>query len=82
MQRMSGVCSSESHPLYGTFMAKLSHCIFEWDADDYKHLVRAKRGEMVASGMHNPSDVTIKRAITRKALQEENTGDRENNRAH
>ena len=28
MQRLACSCSSKSHPLYGTFMAKLSSCIY------------------------------------------------------
>ena len=29
MRRLAGGCTSEAHPLYGTFMAQLSNCIFE-----------------------------------------------------
>ena len=42
MRRLGRGCTSESHPLYGTFMSKLSSCIFEWDADDYDRLLSAK----------------------------------------
>lgn len=31
MKRLGRACTSESHPLYGTFMMQLSSCIFEWD---------------------------------------------------
>ena len=41
-RRLARGCTSESHPLYGTFMAKLSSCIFEWDTDDYERLLAAK----------------------------------------
>ena len=27
-------CTTESHPLYGLFMAQLSHCIFEWSDEE------------------------------------------------
>ena len=42
MRRLARGCSSESHPLYGTLMAKLSSCIFEWDSQDYERLLTAK----------------------------------------
>jgi len=34
MRRVVAGCTSESHPLYGVFMASLARCIFEWDRDD------------------------------------------------
>ena len=34
MRRFSMACCSESHALYGTFMSKLSGCMFEWDPED------------------------------------------------
>ena len=46
MRRLAVGCTSESHPLYGMFMAKLSTAIFEWDPSDYGTLVRAKLGEV------------------------------------
>ncbi|GFO46977.1 chemosensory receptor c [Plakobranchus ocellatus] len=33
MRRLAAWVSSESHPLYATFMLKLSVCIFRWDED-------------------------------------------------
>ena len=42
MRRLARGCSTESHPLYGVFMAKLSSCIFEWDSEDYERLLEAK----------------------------------------
>ena len=42
MRRIALGCTTESHPLYGTFMANLSLCIFEWDEDDYSSALRRK----------------------------------------
>ena len=57
MQRMAGGCctSTESYPLYGTFMAKLSNCIFAWDPEDYALLLAAKKGELHESGEYTVS---------------------------
>ncbi|XP_064391951.1 uncharacterized protein LOC135339658 isoform X4 [Halichondria panicea] len=63
MRRLSGGCTSKSHPLYGTFMAKLSTAIFEWDETDYQRLVEAKLGEMMVAGLRNPSESAAKKAI-------------------
>ena len=68
MRRMAGGCSCESHNLYGTFVAELSRCIFEWDADDYSRLVSAKRGQMIQEGISNPSHDAVKKAITKDEL--------------
>ena len=46
-------------------MAKLSNCIFEWDADDFNALIRAKRGELVQAGITSLSDHAVKVAITK-----------------
>ena len=55
MRRLAKGCTSESHPLYGTFMARLSLAVFEWDKDDYEELDRAKRMEMIQAGIAEPS---------------------------
>jgi len=68
MRRMACGCSSESHPLYGTFMSSLSGCIFEWDAADYSLLVEAKKSELAKIGVRNPTDEAAKKAITRDEL--------------
>ena len=34
MRRFAAGCTTDSHPLYGTFMARLSQCIFEWSGED------------------------------------------------
>ena len=34
MRRISTCCTTDSHPLYATFMKRLSHCIFPLDKED------------------------------------------------
>ncbi len=63
MRRLAVGCTSESHPLYGTFMTKLSAAIFEWDEEDYQRLVGAKLGEMKSAGLRHPSESAAKKAI-------------------
>lgn len=38
---LSKMCTNESYPLYGYFMAKVSATIFEWNADDVNRLIEA-----------------------------------------
>ena len=68
MRRIARGCVSESHPLYGTFMGSLSSCIFEWDQADYDKLLSAKKGELVAAGVRDPSPRAIQKAIKREEL--------------
>lgn len=68
MRRLALGCTSESHPLYGTFMAHLSSCVFEWDVGDFDLLMVAKRGEMVRTGIPNPSESAVRKAITKEEL--------------
>ena len=41
MRRFSTGCSTDAHPLYATFLRRLSAAIFEYDADDVQRLARA-----------------------------------------
>ncbi|XP_078606607.1 uncharacterized protein LOC144879237 [Branchiostoma floridae x Branchiostoma japonicum] len=68
MRRIALGCSSESHPLYATFMKELSRCIFEWSLDDYSKLLHAKKAELVSSGIVNPPDVAAEKAVTKDEL--------------
>jgi hypothetical protein len=68
MRRMARGCTSESHPLYGTFMARLSDCTFEWDADDFNNLLAAKQREMAKVGVSNASQRAVRKAIARDEL--------------
>ena len=68
MRRIAGGCTSESHPLYGIFMSKLSSCIFEWDENDYDLLIDAKLGELRKAGVSYPSFDAARNAITLREL--------------
>ena len=68
MRRIALGCTTESHPLYGTFMANLSSCIFEWDESDYALLCSAKKAELIAAGVPCPSERAVKKAVTREEL--------------
>ncbi|XP_059389973.1 uncharacterized protein LOC132123402 [Carassius carassius] len=46
MRRFAAGLHTDSHPLYGLFMAKLSACIFAWDEGDVALLREAKRREL------------------------------------
>lgn len=68
MRRLAGGCTTESHPLYGMFMSKMSAAIFEWDKDDFDHLVSAKRAEMVSTGISSPSESAVRKALSKEEL--------------
>jgi len=61
MRRLASCCTTEAHHLYGTFMSKLSACIFEWDKDDVELLCRGKRGQMQVGGITELSETDILR---------------------
>jgi len=42
MRRLARGVKTESHPLYGVLMSRLSACIFEWDPEDISRLCQAK----------------------------------------
>ena len=49
MRRFAVGVTTDSHQLYGLFMAKLSACIFEWDAADVARLREAVEAEPSSS---------------------------------
>ncbi|XP_066928708.1 uncharacterized protein [Clytia hemisphaerica] len=63
MRRFTEGCTSESHPLYGLFLMRLSGCIFEWDEKDYDNLLKAKRAELINEDVQNPTLSAVKKAI-------------------
>ena len=70
MRRLARGCISESHPLYGTFMAKLSSCIYEWDEEDYTHLMNAKSEELIdPTSVHERSSQSSFQGRVSTALQ-------------
>lgn len=68
MRRLAVAVTSEAHPFDGVFMARLSAAIFEWDESDYSLLCSAKRGELLRSGVRDPSDSAVRDAITKDEL--------------
>ena len=62
------MCTNESHPLYGHFMAKVSSSIFEWDVDDVKFLFESKKIELQIAGISNPSAETVEKAAYKNEL--------------
>lgn len=63
MRRLALGCTTDAHQLYPLFMARLSACIFEWDAADMALLREAKAQQLQAQGL---SSVEVDRHLTRK----------------
>ncbi|XP_051792905.1 uncharacterized protein LOC127531972 isoform X3 [Acanthochromis polyacanthus] len=68
MRRFAAGVTTEAHQLYGTFMARLSKCIFELDPDDVAALRLAKQGELLARGVRPVSEKALDKLISRKEL--------------
>ena len=68
MRRLSIGCSTDAHPLYGDFMARLSQCIFKWEEEDVNLLKRAKRAELLRQHIPNPTETDVIRAIKKDEL--------------
>ena len=68
MRRISVGCTSESHPLYSVFMGQLSGCIFEVSKEDYDALFEAKREELMAAGVRNPSHEAVSSATSKAEI--------------
>lgn len=67
MRRFAAGVTTESHELYPTFMRQLSHCIFEVDAEDARHLTEAKRSQLEGQhGMVGLTDAEVIRRISRE----------------
>ena len=62
MRRLASCMSTESPPLYGTFMKKLTAAIFVWYEDEVAALRRAKESERQSHGLDSsaPVDLTSK----------------------
>lgn len=67
MRRFACACTTDSHALYGSFMAQLSCCIFVWDQQDLQRLRAAKRAELEAKDMR-PTEADVTRHITRAEM--------------
>ena len=68
MRRLAGGVTSESHPLYGLFMSRLSSSFYEWDAGDFEHLMEAKKAELMKAGIPNPREAAVKKAMSKDEL--------------
>ncbi|XP_019953452.2 uncharacterized protein [Paralichthys olivaceus] len=68
MRRFAAGVTTEAHPLYGIFMARLSTCIFGWDPEDVAALRRAKEGELAAKRIGHISEEALATRITRREL--------------
>ncbi|CAM4652081.1 unnamed protein product [Leuciscus chuanchicus] len=70
MRRFNCGLTTEHHPLYGTFCAKLSSCIFEWDQEDVQRLKEAKRAEWKSSHSgHAPTEEQLVATISSGELK-------------
>ncbi|XP_014667376.1 PREDICTED: uncharacterized protein LOC106808959 [Priapulus caudatus] len=68
MRRLAAGCTTESHQLYGVFMSRLSACIFEWSGEDLQALKNAKRSELLAQHVEDPSEDDVVRRLSKKEL--------------
>lgn len=65
MRRFNCCLTTEHHPLYGIFYAKLSSYIFEWDREDVQCLKEAKRAEWKSSHSgHAPTEEQLMATIS------------------
>ncbi|XP_056615538.1 uncharacterized protein LOC130430446 [Triplophysa dalaica] len=69
LRRFAAGLHTDSHPLYGLFMEKLSACIFEWDEGDVVMLKEAKRRELEqCQGVTGLTDELLMRKLNPKQL--------------
>ncbi|XP_051954038.1 uncharacterized protein LOC127623665 [Xyrauchen texanus] len=69
MRRFAAGLHTDSHPLYGLFMAKLSACIFVWDEGDVALLRDAKRRELKqGQGITGLTDELLTSRLTSRQL--------------
>ncbi|CAM4694811.1 unnamed protein product [Leuciscus chuanchicus] len=68
MRRLATGCTTDAHPLYPTFMVRLSECIFEWDPHDIALLRQAKREQLEDERLLFISGNLLNRRITKKEL--------------
>ena len=68
MRRLATCCTTESHPLYGEFMSRMSQCIFHWSKEDLDLLKNAKRNELLQEEVRNPGEAEVINKITKREL--------------
>ena len=64
MRRIASACTTESHPLYATFMGRFSQCIFEWSTEDLENLRIATSKDLGVEKDHP----LVFQAISKKSL--------------
>lgn len=70
MRRLEVGCTTDTHPLYPTFMGCLSACLVEWDAQDLSLLWQAKREQLRLEGVPYVTDRLVDSKINRKELSQ------------
>ncbi|XP_055065387.2 uncharacterized protein [Misgurnus anguillicaudatus] len=68
MRRIAVGCTTDAHQLYPIFMARLSACIFEWDAADVAVLRRAKKELLVSQGWPVLTDEVVSKHLSKQEL--------------
>lgn len=66
MQRFAAGCSSESHPLYPTFMSRLSGYVFKWDSEDFQRLYAAKQSKLRSKDVSSVQKEDASLHVTKK----------------
>ena len=74
MRRLASCVTTESYPLYGTFISRLSATIFRWDEGDVQALRQAKASQLRSRGRHvSPASVELT-AKVRYTLPSQSSG--------
>ncbi|XP_019907863.3 uncharacterized protein LOC109616471 [Esox lucius] len=68
MRRLAAGCTTDAHPLYPTFMSRLSVCIFKWDAGDVALLRQSQREQLRREGVPVSTNDMVDRHITKNDL--------------
>ncbi|XP_061107847.1 uncharacterized protein LOC133135094 [Conger conger] len=68
IRRLAGGVTTDAHQLYPIFMARLSACIFEWDAGDLAQLRRAKKEQLTQEGWPVLMDAEVDKHISKAEL--------------
>ncbi|XP_026072640.1 uncharacterized protein LOC113052410 [Carassius auratus] len=68
MLRLAAGCTSDTHPLYSAFIARLSVCIFQWDPLDIALLRQTKREHLEQEGVPFITNDLVDSQITAREL--------------
>ena len=67
MRHLPTCCMTESHPLYGEFMSRMSQCIFHWREEDLDLLKNTKHNELLQE-VRNPGEAEVIDKISKREL--------------